>query len=119
MPFPLQTMNENRIHAEEATMQKIVHNAKEQAKQDGCFTAANRAALITELASRLENVSAAEITVEATDMTERKQRGELIYYKVSIPIKNVVAAAKFYGIAPQDNQTVYVIENYTASEWLP
>lgn len=119
LPFPLQTINETRIHAEESVIQKIVHNAKEAAKQEGCFSEETIAKMKRELTAHLPNVNAAEIQVTATDMTQRKERGELIYYKVCVPVKGLVAAAKFYGIAPEDNQTVFVIENWTTSEYLP
>ena len=119
LPFPLQTMNETRIHAEETVIQKIVHNAKEQAKQDGYFTDENIENMKAELVGALPNLEEGDITVDATALADRKERGELIYYKVSVPIENLIAAAKFYGIEDVDNKTTYVIENYTTSEYLP
>ena len=46
------------------------------------------------------------------------ERG-LIHYKISVPIGQVMAGRKLFGIREEDNTYNYVIESYAASERLP
>ncbi|MDD2189588.1 MAG: hypothetical protein PHV71_03260 [Eubacteriales bacterium] len=99
--------------------QECVYQAKEQAKQKGCFTAEIKEALI----DKIENyfpLTEDEIEIVLEDVpkyrTSAFNERELIYYKVSVPIKKIMAGNRFFGIADEDNSGMYTIESWTASE---
>lgn len=123
--FTLDQMN----HARVGVFSDFVYTAKEEAKQQGCFT--------PEITEKLrENIADAfgilpdAILIQATDSVRYRimqgdstsgegfERG-LIYYKVSVPITEIMAGRKLFGIKKEDNTCYYTIESYTASELLP
>ena len=117
--FMLQYGTEQQKHYKLTQVQQLVYEAKEQAKQDGCFTAENLERLRARLAAVLA-VSGEEIFIEAT-MTPKYRvnefdERELIHYKVQVPLENIMAGASFFGISPKENTLLYTIENVTASE---
>ncbi len=100
-------------------LQECVYQAKEQAKQEGCFTDEIKEALI----DKIENyffISGDEIEIVLEDVpkyrTSAFDERELIYYKVSVPIKKIMAGNRFLGITDEDNSGIYTIESWTASE---
>ena len=100
-------------------IQAIVYGAKEQAKQDGCFTEENIKKVKADIAeaagvdsSEVEFVTENEIKYRYADTEE----GRLIYYRVAVPMKNVMAGAGIFGISDRENSYTYVIDSYTASE---
>lgn len=115
MQYALEQQNHYRI----AMLQQRVYEAKELAKQDGCFTSANITSLRKDLSEDLD-VAESEIIIEATTVPKYRvnefDERELIYYKVQVPIKEIMAGASFFGIDDHENQMMYTIENYTASE---
>ena len=99
----------------------MVYESKEQAKQDGYFTAENIANL-KEGISETFDVAQDEITVITDNIPKYRvnqfDERELIYYKIQVPLKQIVAGAGFFGIDEEDNKGMYTIESYTASELL-
>lgn len=118
MVFPLQYATEQKNHHNLSVLYSLVNASKEEARQDGYFTTTNITNLKTQISSKFKDVTEAEITITATTLADRKVRGELIYYRVEVPIKKILAAATFWGIDPADNQMNFVIEAYAASEWV-
>jgi len=117
MTFPLQYALNTKNHYSMSLMQKHVNNAKEMARQEGYFTPD----ILNDLKSEIAEDFAVEedvITIVATDISDKKQRGELIYYKVSVPINQIIAANIFWGIDEENNKGQYTIESYAASEWV-
>ena len=106
-----------------------VYTAKEEAKQQGCFTSEITEKLRENIAEAF-NISPGMILIQATDSIryrimqgdhtseEAFERG-LIYYKISVPIAEVMAGRRLFGIKEEDNACYYTIESYTASELLP
>jgi hypothetical protein len=43
----------------------------------------------------------------------------LIYYKVSVPMGQIMAGPRLFGIREEDNQLLFSVEGWTASELLP
>ncbi len=117
MTFPLQYALNTKNHYSISLMQKHVNNAKELARQEGYFTTDNLNNLKKEISDDF-SIPDEEVLIVATDVLERKSRGQLIYYKVSVPIKNIIAANVFWGISNEKNKGVYEIENYASSEWV-
>ena len=123
--FSMDQINSSRI----GILSDMVYAAKEEAKQEGCFTAQIRNELTANIASALQ-IDPSDVRIEATDTvryrimdadrygTEDWERG-LIYYKVSVPIGELMAGRRLFGIREQDNVYYYTIESYTASERLP
>jgi hypothetical protein len=117
MQFSLEQKNQNRI----AAMQEIVYSAKEQAKQEGCFTPAIKTALAREIAGHFDLEEAA-VRIEAESQVKYRKNEfderELIHYKVSAPIQKIMAGNRLMGISDEDNRGWYTIEGRTASEKL-
>lgn len=126
MQFTLDQRNAGNV----SRLQSYVYTAKEEAKQEGCFTddIENR---LCERIARDFQIKKSEIQIEATkEIQYRVNRFEIeygkkipirgtIYYKVAVPIERVIAGNRFFGIKDKDNKGEYVIESYTASERLP
>ena len=123
--FSMDQINSSRI----GILSDMVYAAKEEAKQEGCFTAQIKSELTANIASALQ-IDTADVRIEATDTVRYRimeadrygnddwERG-LIYYKVSVPIGELMAGRRLFGIREQDNVYYYTIESYTASERLP
>ena len=123
--FSLDQINSSRI----AMLSDLVYSAKEEARQEGCFTESIKADLRSKISKAL-GVKESDIMIEATDTVQYRlisaegysdsnwRRG-LIYYKISVPIGEVMAGKSMFGIKDADNSYYYTIENYAASERLP
>ena len=127
--FFLQFSMDQMTHARINLLLDYVYAAKEEAKQQGCFT--------EEITDKLrENVAIAfdilpsDVLVETTESVRyRMMQGDgmeaedfergLIYYKVSVPISQIMAGRRLFGIKEEDNVCRYTVESYTASELLP
>lgn len=116
--FLLQFAFENRNSQITGKLQDYVYAAKEEAKQEGYFS--------KEITDRLKKnismevgVSPEEVLVESEkEIKYRYGHGKdrLIYYRVEVPIKKVMAANDFFGISDEENSYLFVIDSYTASE---
>ncbi len=99
--------------------QECVYQAKEQAKQAGCFTPQIRQQMIEKIEDNC-NVKETEMLIDLDEMPKYRvsefDERELIHYKVSIPIDKVMAGNRFMGISDDENKCMYTIESYTASE---
>jgi len=83
-----------------------VYVAKEQAKEEGSFTWEIQDRLRRNL-SRVAHVSETEIAIFC------REAGETLFYRVEVPIKDVVAGNKLFGISDNENKYIYVIDSYT------
>jgi len=99
----------------------MVYESKEQAKQDGYFTAENISDLKMKISDTFD-VGQDEINIITDSIPKYRvnqfDERELIYYKVQVPINRIVAGAGFFGIDEEENKGLYTIESYTASELL-
>ncbi len=123
--FSLDQINSSRI----AVFSALVYSAKEEARQEGCFTEDIKRDLRSRISQAL-GIRETDVVIEATDtvqyrlissegMTGSDWRRGLIYYKVSVPIGQIMAGKNMFGIRDADNSYYYTIENYAASERLP
>lgn len=115
LAFVLQFTSDQIMHNKISAVNQAVNNFKEIARQEGCISAVNEQSLRRELSSLLE-CEESEILVRG-DRTAQ-YRGNLICYEVEVPLKNIVAAAEFWGIDREDNKTAYKIKRCTTSEYL-
>lgn len=105
--------------------QEYVYTAKEQAKQEGCFTPEIRRQLKENVAAAF-GIKEEDVVITAPDTVQYRvnrfsgsdKRG-LIYYKVSVPLNQLMAGRRLFGIREQNNRGLYTIESCTASERLP
>ena len=117
MQFALEQMNQGRI----AALQELVYGAKEQAKQEGRFTPAIKAALARDIAERFK-LNESDIVIETDDRVKYRRNAfderEMITYRVEVPIERIMAGNRLMGISDEENAGVYVVEGSTASEKL-
>lgn len=101
--------------------QEYVYQAKEQAKQEGCFTQEIQDEMIGKIENSF-NVSEEEILVDMETVPQYRtsvfDQREMIHYKVSVPIDKLMAGNRFFGISDDENCGMYTIESWTASERL-
>ena len=114
LQFSVDQVNSEKI----AYIQSVVYSAKEDAKQEGCFTDEIRERIKSEISQGLD---IPEEYVEVTADDEVKYRyskgeGRLINYKVSVRLDGIMAGGALLGISEDENSTVYTIKSYTASE---
>jgi len=101
-----------------ARIQDIIYVAKEEAKQEGYFSAEIKDRLKNKI-SQATGISSERIIVESEDTIKfRYDTGNerLIYYRVEVPIDEVMAGSRLLGISKEENSYIYVIDSYTASE---
>ncbi len=116
--FSMDEINHQRI----GLLTDIVEAAKEEARQQGCFTEEIRRELRGAVSERL-GVPAQQVRIEATSspvyrLAADDSRG-LIHYKVTVPVGSLMAGHRLFGIRDDANVYYYVIESYAASELLP
>lgn len=117
MTFPIQYALNTKNHYTISIVQKHVNNAKEQSRLEGCFTDTIKKELIDKIAEDT-GLDTSDVQITATGLSDRKSRGSLLHYEVSIPLKQIIATNKFWGISDSENAGRYVIENYAVSEWV-
>jgi len=102
-------------------LQECVYQAKEQAKQKGCFTVDIREEMINKIENYFD-ITEEEMEIVLEEIPQYRTSvfddRELIYYKVSVPIKKIMAGNRFFGITDEENSGMYTIESWTASELL-
>ena len=115
LQFTLDQKNNERI----GRLQEYVYLAKEQAKQEGCFTPEIKKELIDKIEKDF-GISEEEIALSLEEVPQYRtsvyDERELIYYKVSVPIEKIMAANGLLGISDKENRGMYTIESWTASE---
>lgn len=119
LQVPLETVNYGKKNAVEF----YVTNAKEKAKQEGCYTEE----ILTEMKENISkkvHIDPAEIIIgnKTTRESSVKYRTNIydkreeIYIKVSVPFKKIIAANSFLGVSDKNNKGYFIIEEVTTSE---
>ncbi|MDD3169459.1 MAG: hypothetical protein PHC91_08390 [Eubacteriales bacterium] len=117
--FLLQYTLDQRNNDNISRLQECVYQAKEQAKQKGCFTPEIKEAMINKIGGYFGiEEEDMELTLEEVPQyrTSAFDQRELIYYRVSVPIEKIMAGNRFFGITDEENKGMYTIESWTASE---
>ena len=122
LQFSFDQMNNARIQQ----LNDIVYSAKEQAKQDGCFTDETREKMIADIVDKLGvDASAVRVELDVAPTDRLAAYGNfsgddgLIHYRVVVDIGEAMAGASLFKIRKAENVYTYVIDSYTASERLP
>ena len=117
MQYALDQRNNDNI----IRFQEYVYQAKEQAKQEGCFTPEIKKDMIGKI-KRDFHIEEGDMVVELESVpryrTSLFDQRELIYYKVSVPLEKLMAGNRLFGIPDSENRGMYTIESWTASELL-
>lgn len=114
LQFSVDQVNSEKI----AYIQSVVYSAKEDAKQEGCFTEEITERIKSEISQGLD-IPEEYVEVIADDEVKyrySKGEGRIINYKVSVRLDGIMAGGALLGISEDENSTVYTIESYTASE---
>lgn len=121
MIFLMQYTVEQENHYNLSLLQQMVYESKEQAKQDGYFTADNISNLKAGISNAFD-VSPDEIIITTDSIPKYRvnqfDERELIHFKIQVPLNRIVAGAAFFGINEEENRGMYTIESYAASELL-
>lgn len=117
--FLLQYTLDQRNNDSISRLQECVYQAKEQAKQKGCFTQEIKEAMIDKIEGYFD-VSEEDMEIVLEEVPQYRtsvfDQRELIYYRVSVPIEKIMAGNRFFGITDEENRAMYTIESWTASE---
>lgn len=118
--FPLQYALQQHNHNRVSELQGIVNSAKERAKAEGCFTEEIISDLTSAILEAFPDIDESQIVIEAT-MTPRYRQNEfdereLIFYRIEVPVGDIIAMPGFWGIESSDNSYTYVIDKCTTSE---
>lgn len=117
--FLLQYTLDQRNNDNISRFQESVYQAKEQAKQTGCFTPEIKEAMVDRI-ERDFDVEEEDLIIELEEVPQYRtsvfDQRELIHYKVSVPIDKIMAGNRFFGISDEENRAMYTIESWTASE---
>ncbi|MBE6031444.1 MAG: hypothetical protein E7225_07660 [Clostridiales bacterium] len=114
LQFSVDQVNSEKI----AYIQSVVYSAKEDAKQEGCFTEEITERIKSEISQGLD-IPEEYVEVIADDEVKyrySKGEGRLINYKVSVRLDGIMAGGALLGISEDENSTIYTIDSYTASE---
>ena len=115
LQYSLDQKNNDNI----SRLQECVYQAKEQAKQQGCFTPEIKEKLIAKI-ERNFDIGEEDMVIVLEEVPKYRttsfDQRELIYYRVSVPIDKIMAGNRFFGIPDEENRGMYTIESWTASE---
>lgn len=112
MVFVMQTGYDQKNNHAISMIHDMVYVAKEQAREEGSFTWEIQERLRRNLSSSLK-VPLNEISIMC------REEGDLLFYRVEVPVKDVMAGGGLFGIADKDNQFIYVIDSYTKARAMP
>ena len=115
LQYTLDQKNNDNI----SRFQECVYQAKEQAKQKGCFTDEIKDEMIDKI-ERILSIDEEDMEIVLEEVPQYRttayDQRELIYYKVSVPIDKIMAGNLLFGIHDEENRGTYTIESWTASE---
>lgn len=116
--FMMQIGYEQKNIAKVNLIQSIVYSAKEDAKQAGYFSIEQQEQVIQELLS-IPGVDGATMTSNQTIPQKRYSLGSnrFIDYRIELVMTDIMAGGGTI-IDKENNRYVYVLEGYTASEFL-
>lgn len=106
MALIMQTGQDQKNNLAINIIHDMVYVAKEKAKDEGRFTWEIQDRLRQDL-SRLLKVPEEEVVIYC------REEGDILFYRIEVPIKNVVAGNRLFGISDNENQYMYVIDSYT------
>lgn len=113
--FVLQFTQNQVLHNRITAVDQAANNFKEIVKQQGCIGEENEKRLKREIAQILS------CTVEEVKITGNRKavfRGELIHYRVEVPVTTIISQPGFWGLKKEENRMQYQVDRYTTSEYI-
>lgn len=121
MFFPAQFAADTLNHKKIAAFNNIVDKHIQTARSDGYFKADNIDSMTTEISKALY-IDKSEISIDVTTTpitrTDNFDNRQSINYKISVPIKKLIAMNTFWNIDEAHNKLDYVIDGASPSELL-
>ncbi len=116
--FMLQFVCDLRTNDRIGVIRSVVYAAKEDAKQQGCFTEEISERIRSDIGEALGIPPESVEVISDGVVKHRYASGDdrLIYYTVRVPVDGVMAGRGLFGRSGDGNGFVYVIDSYTASE---
>lgn len=116
--FTADEINDKKIVA----YNNIISKHAQVARAEGCFTADNINSLKQELSNALY-IDVSEIRFEGTTTqkyrTDAFDNRQMLSYKVSVPVKRIIAMPKLWGMTDGNNKVDYSVSGEVATELLP
>ena len=116
MFFMLQMGLDQRNSQITTIIQACVYSAKEDAKQEGCFTPEIVEKMKNDI-SKLTGIDKELIKVEADDEVKYRNstgKDRLINYKVYVYVDEIMAAGQIYGIDDKENGYILFIKTFNS-----
>ena len=115
-----QFVNEQQMETNRSGFALAVENAAQHARMEGSFTPAIKAKMLQDIEDQTTlsktDVKIVELTETQVCTRQSFSESSQIHYKIAIPIKNVIAGAKFLGITDAENMYWYPLQGSVASE---
>jgi len=120
--FILQFALDQQIEYKRAIIDSLVYTAKEEARQDGCFTEENKDKLRRSIASSC-SISLDDVYIDSKSNVKKRLskassdwENDLIHYEARVTLGAIMAGGNLLGIKESDNKYCYIINSYAASE---
>lgn len=115
-----QFVNEQEMETNRSNFNVIVENASQKARMEGYFTPEIKEKMLTDIEEQT-TISRSEVKIVELTETQVCTRDTFIEdsqieYKIAIPIKNIIAGAKFLGITEEENMYWYPAQGSVSSE---
>ena len=103
--FVLQFAESQNVHTKMFQSEMAIESFREPGGEQGYFTEENKE-LLAETLSDICACGRDEIQIDAENVTEPQPEGTLLSYRIAYPLKDLVAAPFFLGIAEEENQVL-------------
>ncbi|MBQ5437877.1 MAG: hypothetical protein IIU32_09400 [Firmicutes bacterium] len=124
LQFAMDQQNSARVQA----VSDLVYAAKEEARQEGCFTNDIKQRLASSIAGRL-GISPSDVVIDAdssvkyrledvSGLTDGQLERGMIHYRVTVPVGRMMAGRSLFGLKEEGNVYCCTIEGRAASERL-
>ena len=114
LAFLLQFTHSQLLHSRLLEADRQIYTFRESVRQLGCMTEETENKLQKELAE-IFRCSEDEVTAQCS--REPVFRGEIIKYRISVPVKNIIADGRFWNIKDEKNQFTYEKRGGCVSEY--
>ena len=113
--FLLQFSSNQVLHSNLTKVEKNIETFQQVVRKDGCVNQTNIVATKKAMADTL-NCTLDKITIVGDRVPQTK--GNIINYTIKFPIENLIAAEKFWNLAPDENSKYYILDQTTISEYV-
>lgn len=123
--FPSQQVADDLNHKKVIAINNIVNKHAQKARVEGYFTTDNLTSMKLELKNALY-ISEGEVTFTGTRSPVIRTSNfsgfetmQMIDYKVSVPIKKIIAMGGYWNLPDDQNQRVFTVSGQVPSELVP